>query len=44
MINNPPPVKGFTIGILIIIPIKGKGFINQGSGLLERSGLGQSAW
>ena len=30
MINKPPPVKGLNIGIPIIIPIKGKGFINQG--------------
>ena len=33
MINKPPPFKGLTIRILIIIPIKGTGFINQGSGL-----------
>ena len=35
MINEPPPFKGLIIRILIIIPIKGKGFINQGSGLLR---------
>ena len=33
MINNPPPVKGLNIRIPIIIPIKGRGFINHGSGL-----------
>ena len=33
MINNPPPCNGLNIRIPIIIPIKGRGFINQGSGL-----------
>ena len=33
MINKPPPFKGINIGIPIIIPIKGRGFINHGSGL-----------
>ena len=33
MITNPPPFKGLNIRIPIIIPIKGKGIINQGSGL-----------
>ena len=32
MINKPPPFKGLPIRIPIIIPIKGRGFINQGSG------------
>ena len=31
IINNPPPFKGLNIRIPTIIPIKGKGFINQGS-------------
>ena len=33
MISKPPPFKGLNIQIPIIIPIKGRGFINQGSGL-----------
>ena len=33
MINNPPCFKGLNTSIPIIIPIKGRGFINQGSGL-----------
>ena len=33
MINKPPPFKGLNIGIPIIIPTKGRGYINQGSGL-----------
>ena len=33
MINKPPPFKGLNIRIPIIIPIKGSGFMNQGSGL-----------
>ena len=33
MINKPPPFKGLHIRIPTIIPIKGRGFINQGSGL-----------
>ena len=33
MINNPPPFKGLNIGIPIIMPIKGRGSINKGSGL-----------
>ena len=35
MINKPPPFKGLNIRIPIVTPIKGKGFINQGSGLLR---------
>ena len=33
MINNSPPEKGRIIRIPIIIPIKGRGFNNQESGL-----------
>ena len=33
MMNKPPPFRGFNIRILIISPIKGRGFINHGSGL-----------
>ena len=33
MINEPPPFKGPNIRFPIIIPIKGRGFINQGSTL-----------
>ena len=33
MINKPFPFKGLNIGIPIIIPFKGRGFINQGSTL-----------
>ena len=33
MINKPPGFKGLNVGIPIIIPIKGRGFINQGSTL-----------
>ena len=36
MIDKSPPFKGLNIGIPIIIPIKGRGLINQGSGLLFR--------
>ena len=34
MINKPPPFKGLNIKIPIIIPIKGRGFINKGSTLV----------
>ena len=34
-IYKPPPLKGLSIRIPIIIPIKGRGFINQGSTLLK---------
>ena len=34
MIDKPPPFKGLNIRIHIIIPIKGRGFINQGSKLI----------
>ena len=33
MINKPPPFKDLNIRIPIMIPIKGRGFINHGSGL-----------
>ena len=33
MTNKPPPFKGLHIRIPIRILIKGRGFINQGSGL-----------
>ena len=33
MIDKPSPLKGLRIRIPFIIPIKGTGFINQGSGL-----------
>ena len=32
-INTSPPFKGLNLRILIIIPLKGSGFINQLSGL-----------
>ena len=38
MINEPPVFKGLNIRIPIIIPIKGRGFINQGSGLSKTLG------
>ena len=41
MINNPLPFEGLNIIIPVIIPIKGRGCIDQGSGLgLKVSGLG----
>ena len=33
MINKPPPFTGLNIRIPIITPIKGREFINHGSGL-----------
>ena len=44
MINKPPPFKGLNIRIPIVTPIKGRGFINHGSGLsrLLRWYLGRS--
>ena len=33
LLKRPPPFKGLDIRIPIIIPIKGRGFVNQGSGL-----------
>ena len=35
MINKPPHFKGLNIRIRISIPIRGRGFINQRSGLLS---------
>ena len=37
--NKLSPFKGLTIRIPIIIPIKGRGFINQGSGLRRQAEL-----
>ena len=34
MIDKPLPYKGLTIRIPIIIPVKGRGFVNQGSGVI----------
>ena len=40
MLNKPPPFKDLNIRMPIIIPIKGRGFINHGSGLgFETFGL-----
>ena len=36
MINKHPPFKGLHIRIPIIIPIKGRGFINHGSTLRKK--------
>ena len=36
MINKPLPFKGLDIRIPILFPIKGRGFINQGS-MLSRN-------
>ena len=33
MMNKPPPFEGLNLRIPGIIPIKGRGFINQGSGV-----------
>ena len=35
MINKPPPLKGLNSSMPIITPVKGRGFINQGSGLVN---------
>ena len=35
MINNPPAFKGLSIRIPLIIPVNGRGFINQASGLTQ---------
>ena len=38
MINKSPPFKGLHImRIPVVIPIKGRGFINQGSTLVSRN-------
>ena len=34
MINKSRPCEGLNIGIPFVIPIEGRGFINQGSGLV----------
>ena len=39
MINRPPGFKGVNMRIPIIIPIKGRGSINQGSGFGFRFGV-----
>ena len=40
MIDKPPPFKGLNIRISMIVPIDGRGFINQRSGLeLQHDGL-----
>ena len=39
MINKPPSFKDLNIRIPIIIPIKGRGFINHGSGLVATKGI-----
>ena len=39
MINNPLPFEGLNIGIPSIVPIKGRGFVNLGSGLEENKGI-----
>ena len=36
MINKPSPVKGLNVRIPITILIKGRGFINHGSGLSNK--------
>ena len=40
MINKPAPMKGLHIRIPMKIPIKGREFINHGSGLFLGLGLG----
>ena len=37
MMNQPLPFKGLNFRIPIIIPIKGSGFINQGSKLFSKA-------
>ena len=37
MSDKPPPCKGLSIRIPIVIPIKGRGVINHGSGLSRDS-------
>ena len=38
MIHKPPPFYGLNIRIPILLPIKGRGFIEQGSTLEWRGG------
>ena len=40
--NKPPTFKGLNIWILTIIPTKGRGFIDQGSGLVDCLGPRQA--
>ena len=42
MINRPPPFMGLTIRIPIIILIKGRGLINQESGIGHKTGSEQA--
>ena len=46
MIDNPPPFKGLNIRIPVIFPAKGRGFINQGFGLVQedRENLHNYGW
>ena len=39
LINKPAPLKGLHIRMPIIIPVNGRGFVNQGSGLFEQCGV-----
>ena len=39
MINKPPRFKGLDIRIPTVIPVNGRGFIDQGSGLLHKKNL-----
>ena len=36
MMYKPSPFSGLNIGIPTIFPIKGRGFVNQGSGLASK--------
>ena len=44
MINKPPPFKGLNIRIPIIIPVRGRGFINRRLGLSYRLRYGAGPW
>ena len=44
MINKLPPSKGLNIRIPVIILFKGRGFINQGSGLNTRQHVLTCSW
>ena len=39
LIHKPAPLKGLHIRMPIIVPVKGRGFIKQGSGLFEQCGV-----
>ena len=43
MINKPPPFKCLNIRMPNIIPVMGRGFINQGSGLPQQFNSGLEA-